>query len=418
MVLLKDENKTLPLKNIKKVAVFGNTSYDIIAGGTGSGDVNKAYTISLVQGLVFAGYTVDADVRTAYTDYLNDEKAKHPKKSFFEEFMNPTPPIAEFDAGNDLIKKKAAETDLAIITIGRNAGEGRDRKVENDFNLSDKEKILIKNIADAFHAKNKKVVVVLNIGGVIEVASWRDNADAILLAWQPGLEAGNAIGDILSGKVNPSGKLATTFPVDYKDVPSAKNFPGKEFPDQATTGNFGMKQIPAEVTYEEGIYVGYRYYDKANIAPAYEFGYGLSFTNFKYSNIKLSSDKFSGKITATIDITNTGAAAGKEVVELYISAPGKSMDKPEKELKAFGKTNLLQPGKKQTLSFTIDAGSLASFDTGKSSWIAEPGTYTVKVGASSKNIKQTAAFNLDKEILVEKDHKVLSPKTDISGIQF
>ncbi len=418
MVLLKNNNTALPLKNSKKISVFGNTSYDIIAGGTGSGDVNKAYTVSLIQGLTNDGYTVDADLKTAYTGYLNDQKAKHPKKGFFEEFMNPTPPAPEYDASNELINQKAAETDLAVITIGRNAGEGRDRKVENDFNLSDNEKNLIKNVADAFHAKNKKVVVVLNIGGVIEVASWRNNADAILLAWQPGLEAGNAIANILNGKVNPSGKLATTFPINYSDVPSAKNFPGKEFPEQATTGAFGMKLIPAEVTYGEGIYVGYRYYDKANVTPAYEFGYGSSYTTFSYSNLKLNTSKFTGKITATIDITNTGTVPGKEVVELYISAPGKSMDKPEKELKAFGKTNLLQPGKKQTLSFTIDAGSLASFDTEKTSWIAEPGAYTVKVGSSSKNIKQTAVFNLDKEIVVEKNHKVLTPKNDISGMQF
>jgi beta-glucosidase len=418
MVLLRNENNILPLKNIKKIAVFGNTSYDIIAGGTGSGDVNKAYTISLIQGLTNTGYTVDADMKNIYTDYLNTQKAKHPKKSFMEEFMNPTPPIAEFAADNDLISKKAAETDIAVITIGRNAGEGRDRKLTGDYYLNDTEKVVIKNIADAFHAKNKKVVVVLNIGGVIEMASWRDNADAILLAWQPGLEAGNAIADILSGKVNPSGKLATTFPVDYKDVPSAKNFPGKEFPEQATTGNFGFKQTPAEVTYEEGIYVGYRYFDKANIVPAYEFGYGLSYTKFSYSNLKLSSEKFNEKITASIDISNTGTAPGKEVVELYISAPGKDMDKPEKELKAFGKTDLLQAGQKQTLHFTIDTWSLASFDINRTSWVAEPGVYTVKAGASSKDIKQVAIFNLAKEIIVEKDHKVLGPKATIDEMKF
>ncbi|HEY1870807.1 MAG TPA: glycoside hydrolase family 3 protein, partial [Chitinophagaceae bacterium] len=250
MVLLKNENKTLPLKKAMKVAVFGNTSYDIIAGGTGSGDVNKAYTVSLLQGLANAGYTADEEVKQQYSGYLADYKEKHPKKSFFQEFMNPTPPAPEFTVNKDLLDKKAGEADVAIYTIGRNAGEGRDRKLEDDYYLSDTEKTVIKNIADAFHAKNKKLIVVLNIGGIIDVASWRNNADAILLAWQPGLEAGNAIADVLSGKSDPSGKLATTFPMDYKDVPS-KKFPGKEFPDQAVTGNFGMKQIPAEVTYEE-----------------------------------------------------------------------------------------------------------------------------------------------------------------------
>ena len=334
-----------------------------------------------------------------------------------EEFMNPTPPIPEFAADNDLINKKATETDIAVITFGRNAGEGRDRKLEGDYYLNDIEKVLIKNIADAFHAKNKKVVVVLNIGGVIEVASWRDNADAILLAWQPGLEAGNAIGDILSGKVNPSGKLATTFPVDYKDVSSAKNFPGKEFPDQATTGNFGFKQIPAEVTYEEGIYVGYRYYNTFNVAPAYEFGYGLSYTIFDYSNLKLSSTSFNGKITATVTVTNNGKVPGKEVVELYLSAPSQKLDKPVEELKGFAKTNLLVPGKSQTISFTLNAADLASFDTERESWIADAGAYTVKIGASSKSIKQTATFKLNKEIVEEKDHKVLIPQTEINEMK-
>jgi len=414
MVLLKNENNALPLKAVKKVAVFGNTSYDIIAGGTGSGDVNKAYTVSLLQGLLAAGYTADAGLEKIYQDYLKTEKEKHPKKSFFQEFMNPTPPIAEYAADNSIITQKADENDIALITIGRNAGEGRDRKVDNDFNLSDTEKALIKNVAEAFHAKNKKVVVVLNIGGVIEVANWRDYADAILLAWQPGLEAGNAITDILSGKVNPSGKLATTFPVEYNDVPSAKNFPGKEFPDQAETGNFGMKQIPAEVTYEEGIYVGYRYYNTFNVKPAYEFGYGLSYTNFTYKDLKLSSSSFKNKITATVTVTNSGAVAGKEVVQLYISAPSQKLDKPSEELKGFAKTNLLQPGASQTITFNINAADLASFDTNSTSWIAEAGKYSVKIGASSTSIKQTAIFGLANDIVVEKDNKVLTPQVDIN----
>jgi len=418
MVLLKNNNSVLPFSsNTKKIAAFGNTSYDFISGGTGSGDVNEAYTISLVQGLSNAGYTLDDEAKNVYSDYLTDYKTKHPKKSFFQEFMNPTPSAPEFRVDKDLLAKRAAEADIALITIGRNAGEGRDRKVENDFNLSAEEKELIQNVTDAFHTKGKKVVIVLNIGGVIETASWRDKADAILLAWQPGLEGGNAVADVLSGKVNPSGKLATTFPVKYEDEPSAKSFPGKEFPEKATTGTFGMKLVPGEVTYEEGIYVGYRYFNTFGVKPAYEFGYGMSYTNFSYSNLKLSSNTFNGKITATVDITNTGKTAGKEVVQLYISAPSDKLDKPVEELKGFAKTGLLKPGQKQTISFTVDAKELASFNTDQSAWIADAGAYTVKIGSSSQNIKQTANFNLSKQIVAEKVNKALTPQVPITELK-
>ena len=306
MVLLKNNDKALPLHNsTHTIALFGINGYELIAGGTGSGDVNKAYTISLEKGLYNGGYSVDAELKNMYTGYLADEKAKHPKKSFFEEFMNPTPPIAELAADSIILTKKANETDVAVIAIGRNAGEGKDRKLPGDYYLTETEKMQIKNVANAFHAQHKKVIVLLNIGGVIDVTEWRDDADAILLAWQPGLEGGNAITDVLSGKVNPSGKLATTFPANYNDVPSAKNFPGKEFPEKATTGMMGRKAIPAEVTYEEGIYVGYRYYNTFNVKTAYEFGYGLSYTNFSYSNLALSSSSFKDKVTVTVTITNT-----------------------------------------------------------------------------------------------------------------
>jgi beta-glucosidase len=413
MVLLKNNDHTLPIKTAKKIAVFGNTSYDIIAGGTGSGDVHKSYTISLPEGLTNAGYTVDESLKNTYTTYIDDAKAKRPKpKSFFEV----PKPITEMLFDENTLHQKANEEDAAIITIGRNAGEGADRKLENDFNLSDTEKTLIKTVADAFHAQHKKVIVVLNIGGVIEVASWRDDVDAILLAWQPGLEAGNAIADILSGKVNPSGKLATTFPMKYEDVPSAKNFPGKEFPEQATGEGF-RRQVPAEVTYEEGIYVGYRYYNTFKVQPAYEFGHGLSYTNFAYANLKLSSTTFNGKIKATITIFNTGKVAGKEAVQLYLSAPSQKLDKPAEELKAFAKTNLIQPGKSQTLTFTLDAADLASFDTQSSSWIAEAGKYTVKLGASSEKIRLSATFGLPNDIVVEKDNSVLTPSVNIDELK-
>lgn len=418
MVLLKNDGQALPInKNSKKIAVFGINGFELIAGGTGSGDVNKAYKVSLVQGLANAGYAIDKDVQIIYGKYLGDYKATHPKKGFFEEFMNPSPPTPEYVLDEEVIKTKAGASDLAIIAIGRNAGEGRDRKVENDYDLTSVEKDLIKNVAAAYHAQHKKVVLVLNIGGVVDVTSFQNYADAILLAWQPGLEGGNAIADILSGKVNPSGKLATTFPASYQDVPSAKTFPGKEFPEKATTGMFGMKVVPAEVTYEEGIYVGYRYYNTFHIKPAYEFGYGLSYTSFGYSNLKLSSPTFNGKITASVTITNTGKTAGKEVVQLYLSAPAGKINKPSEELKAFAKTRLLQPGQAQTLTFTLSPMDLASFNTAAASWIADAGKYMVKIGASSLNIKQTASFNLTKAIMVEHDDKVLAPQVPINELK-
>ena len=414
MILLKNNDKALPFSNaVHNVALFGINGYELIAGGTGSGSVNKAYSVALDQGLSNAGYKVNAELKNVYTNYINDENAKNPKQSMMEQFMHPRPPMSEYVADKDLINKTASNTDVAIISIGRNAGEGRDRKLEDDYNLSDTEQALIKDVTDIYHAQNKKVIVVLNIGGVIEVASWRDQPDAILLAWQPGLEGGNAITDLLSGKVNPSGKLAITFPMKYEDVPSAKSFPGKEFPNQATTNAFGRKQFPAEVTYDEGIYVGYRYYNTFNVKPAYAFGYGLSYTNFSYSNLKLSSSVFSGKINATVTIKNTGSVAGKDVVELYLSAPSKEMKKPSEELKGFAKTNLLKPGQSQTITFTITPKDLSSFHTKSASWIAEAGNYTVKIGASSTDIKQTANFKLQKDMMVEKDENVLKPQVTI-----
>lgn len=402
MILLKNGNSALPLTGkIKNIAAFGNTSYDMITGGTGSGDVNEAYTVSLVEGLHNAGFKVDEPLKELYLDFIRAEKAKLPKQ---RGFMLP-PPLPQMVLAPEIISRKAEESDLALITIGRNSGEFADRKLENDFYLNNQEKEMIRNISSAFHSKGKKVVIVLNIGGVIETASWRDLADAILLAWQPGQEAGNAVADVLSGKVNPSGKLATTFPMDYQDVPSARYFPGTP------------AEKPTEVVYQEGIYVGYRYYDSFNVKPAYEFGYGLSYTTFSVSKPKLSATQFTDKITVTVDVINTGNVPGKEVVELYLGAPSKSMDKPVKELKAFEKTNLLKPGKKQTLTFTLNARNLASFNAGNSSWIADAGEYTIHIGTSSGNIVQTATFTLSDEMVVMKENKALTPSGSISEFQ-
>jgi len=419
MVLLKNENRALPFTGKdKKIALFGIHAYDLIPGGTGSGAVNKAYTIPVSVGITDAGLTTDNKIQHAYESYVTEETSKRPKQSIFDEFSHPLPPISEYAPEDAIVKTAAGDDDAAIICIGKNAGEGRDRQVDNDFNLSDAEQQLIHSVAGAFHGQHKKVIVVLNIGGVIEVASWRDVPDAILLAWQPGLEGGHAIADLLVGKVNPSGKLATTFPLKYADVPSAANFPGKEFPDRPASQNFGIKMIPGEVTYAEGIYVGYRYYDTYHVAPAYEFGYGLSFTDFSFSKLKLSGSEFKGKITASFQVKNTGKVAGKEVAELYLSAPATVIDKPEKELKGFAKTHLLQPGQSQDITLVLTADDLASFQTQTSSWIADPGTYTISIGASSRDIKLKGHFSLDHSLIAEKDHPVLAPKltfTEFTG---
>lgn len=419
MVLLKNDSASLPLpKSIKNIAAFGNTSYEIITGGTGSGDVNEAYSVSLIEGLHNADFKTNDDLASLYTNWLKLSKAGRPRS---RGFMMASRPVEELYLNQDIISGMANVTDAAIITIGRNSGEGSDRtNTKGDFQLSDQEQQLIKNVSTAFKIKRKKVIVILNVGGVIETASWRDMPDAILLAWQAGQETGNSITDILIGKVNPSGKIATTFPMTYDDVPSAKTFPGKELQsDQAapqTSLGFGRSK-PAVDTYNEGIYVGYRYYETFKIKTAYEFGFGLSYTNFTYSDLKLSSDKFSGSITVAVDIKNSGNVAGKEVAELYLSAPAVKLDKPSLELKGFAKTKLLQPGEKQIVTFKIDSRSLSSFDSGTSSWIAEAGKYEVKIGASSKNIKLNASFTLAKDITVKKETVSLIPKERINELK-
>ena len=269
---------------------------------------------------------------------------------------------------------------------------------ENGYLLiSEVELELVKNVSAVFHDAGKKVIIVLNVGGVWETASWRDYADAILLAWQPGQEGGHAVADIIKGAVNPSGKLPGSFPLKYEDIPSAPTFPG------------APPVEPIYSLYNDGIYVGYRYYDSFNVATAYEFGYGLSYTSFGYSNLKLSSASFSSKLQVTVTVKNTGKVAGKEAVQLYLSAPSTQIEKPIHELKGFGKTKLLLPGESQKITFELDERSLASFWSGIDAWVADKGDYEVRIGASSKDIRVKASFNLPEDIIVEKVLDVLYP---------
>jgi beta-glucosidase len=295
VVLLRNERRgpgapnaaaALPLGAGRAVAAFGNTAYDPIAGGTGSGDVNRAYTISVAQGLDSAGLRVDATVAGAYARHLAAERAKLPPRNPLNFFGAP-PVIPELAPDAALVRQAAERADVAVVTLGRIAGEGGDRKVADDFDLRAPERALLRQVSAAFRARGKPVVVVLNVGGPVEVASWRDQADAILLAWQPGQEGGHAVADVLAGRVNPSGKLATTFPMRYADVPYAADFPGRTRPgSKPATGPLDAQE--SENTYAEGVYVGYRYHRTFGKAPAYAFGHGMSYTTFRYGGLRLA----------------------------------------------------------------------------------------------------------------------------------
>ena len=410
MVLLKNDERALPLPASGTVALFGNAAYDLIVGGTGSGEVNEAYVVSLDAGLTEAGYVVDASLQAEYQRHIADQKAQQPESPipFF-----PLPPIPELVVGVNRIAQLAGETDVAIIALGRSSGEFIDRQLEDGFRLSDTEQSLIRNVSAAFHRAGKHVIVVMNVAGVTEVAGWRHHADAILLAWQPGQEGGNAIADVLRGDVNPSGRLPMTFPVTYADVPSAENFPGKVIPGQGEEGASSVFGVPTEVTYDEGIYVGYRYYNTFDVEPAYPFGFGLSYTEFEWSGLELSASEFDGQTTATVVVSNVGATPGRDVVQLYLSAPGKALHKPESELRAFAKTGVIQPGQSETVTFTLTARDLASFHTDRAAWIAEPGTYSVKLGASARDVRAQATFRLPQELVVERAQNVLIPQVPI-----
>ena len=391
MVLL-ENNGVLPLKDVKNVAVFGCTSFDFIAGGTGSGNVNRAYTVSLLDGLKNAGFNVDESNKETTLKHIAEEaaafKASLEGKDQLAAFF-PAPRPSELVPANKEVEASAKANDIAIITFGRNSGEFFDRTAA-DFELSASERKLLESVTKAFHKAGKKVVVVLNVGGVIETHSWSWMPDAVLLAWQAGQEGGNSVTDILTGVESPSGKLPMTFPMNLMDAASSLNFPIDATKDVYFTNrreDIGQKDVD-QTDYAEGIYVGYRWFDKYNISVSYPFGYGLSYTTFEYSEPTVKND---GKtITATVRVKNVGEVAGKEAVQLYVSAPESQLDKPVKELKAYAKTGKLAPGESQVLTLTFPTSELASFDEEASAWKVDAGTYKFLFGASSRDIRCTA----------------------------
>ena len=416
IVLLKN-NGTLPWKDgIKTVALFGENSYDFLSGGTGSGCVHPPYVVDMLQGLENAGIKSSPTLTDIYRKYIAFARVKfqaerHPAKWFQTEMMGQQK-YPEIALSPIAINKEVQAADAAIITIGRQAGEGIDRDIETEFNLIPEERDLIIDVCNVFHAAGKPVIVIINSGSVIETATWSGYPDAILCAWQPGMEGGNSIADLLTGKVNPSGKLTMTWPIAATDHASTKNFPGNidfySFKELAAS----RKPIPghAYTNHDEDIYVGYRYFDTFRREVAYPFGFGLSYTTFEMS--KPVAKAKGNAVEVSITVKNTGSVSGKEVAQVYVTAPKGRLEKPAQELKAFAKTRELQPGESQTLTMQIPVRDLASFDEANSQWLTEAGTYTFRIGSSSRDIKATATVQLKE--YTEKTTNALAPKEKLN----
>ena len=389
MVLLRNEDNTLPLAGGTNVALYGVTSLDFISGGTGSGFVNTAYTVNMKDALESAGFRVDKSLSDYYRAHLDMTAAAAALTKASARLWLGGPSTPEIAIPEKVVEYEAGNNDAAIVVIGRNAGEGADRRVKDDFELTAVERELLRSVSTAFHARGKRVIVVLNIGGAIETHSWKNMADAILLPWSPGQEGANAVADVLSGKVNPSGKLPMTLPVSFMDHPSSANFP---YLGESGTGGPRPRKDIDYTNYEEGIYVGYRYFTTAGKEVSYPFGYGLSYTTFAYSDpaVKATADGFEASVT----VTNSGSTAGREVVELYVSAPAGGIEKPARELKAFGKTRTLNPGESQRFVFRVDNYDLASFSEQASAWQAAAGVYVIGFGASVEDLRAEARYRL------------------------
>ena len=404
VVLLKNDKCALPLSNDNEIALFGITSYDFIPGGTGSGNVNRPYVVDLKEGLSNAGFKLNRDVNDFYTKYMADEAIrgkqidgkKRPWCIDQERAIEVTPA--------DLIEKSADSADAAIITIGRVFGEGKDRDFHYSYQLSQREHELISCVSKAFHAKGKKITVILNSGGIVEICSWRDLVDAVVMCWQPGQEGGNTVASVLCGEVNPSGHMPATISTDYRLEPTADNFP-QVFADKPYNYSFyrqiNIDELPHHTVknidytnYEEGIYVGYRYFNTyAPKAVAYPFGFGLSYTSFEFKNMEITEAE--GGWNVNVTVTNTGKVAGKDVVQIYVKAPKGELDKPERELKGFAKTPELAPGESCTVSIHVTKESLASYDESKSAWVVDTGKYTFVAAqdAMDNSLKKTVKVN-------------------------
>lgn len=422
-IVLLDNRSALPLTaNVKTIALYGTTSYDMVPAGMGFGSTGVGYyCVSLVEGMRNAGYTVDADLIKKYKKHLFDEQKRLYPNGKPPFSLTPLKRAEEFVPTSDELSAQVKNNDVAIITLGRTSGEASDRRVE-EFYLKENESALIKQVAEAYHAAGKKVIVILNICSPVETASWKNMVDAVICAFQPGQEVGNCVADVLTGKVNPSGHLPMTFAIKYGDAPSDSNFPyDYEFKMPSFAMGSGMnfeskekEEKPKEAVrnvdftdYEEGIYVGYRYFETFDKEVSYPFGHGLSYTTFSFEIV--SSDINGDNCEMKVAVKNTGNCAGKESVQVYVKAPAGGLEKPAKELKAFAKTKLLQPGESEVVTLSWKLMDMASLNEKSSSWELAKGTYQWMVGASSADVRCTVIQKVSKAQKVKVHNAMIPP---------
>lgn len=420
MVLL-ENNDVLPLKKGGNVALFGSTSYEIIPGGTGfGGTMVGRYTVSLVEGLRKAGFTVYKPLLFQYQKHIAAEQKRLYPNGLPPFSLRPLNRAEEIEMKADEVANVAANSDVAIISIGRKSGEAADRTVD-EFNLYPKEKAMIEQVSAAYHKAGKKVVVLLNICSPVETASWKNLVDGIVCTWQSGEQVGNSMADVLSGKVNPSGRLPITFENVYGDAASDKNFPSdvKDMKDLATMYMWGgdksntkrEKKANIDYTdYNEDVYVGYRYFDSFNKSVSYPFGYGKSYTTFTIENAEVELQE--GKYVITAEVVNEGDVAGKDVVELFVAAPNsKKLNKPVRELRDYAKTGVIAPGQRETITLNVDPADLASFNTKSSSWVVDAGTYQFQLSSSSEKVDASVAVKVKAQ--KKKVNNVMAPQVSL-----
>ena len=371
MVLLKNENGTLPLKKGSKVALFGKASVDYVKGGGGSGDVTVSYVRDLCYGMeekqAEDKVCVFAPLHEFYRENVAQQRADGKLPGF----------TVEPEVPAELLEQAAEQCDIAIISICRFSEEGADRKGEpndGDFYLSVQEQKMVADVSEKF----QKIIVVLNVGGMVDTSWFIHNPKipAVLLAWQGGQEGALAQADILCGDVNPSGKLTDTFAASFDDYPSSYNF----------------NESDEYVCYTDDIFVGYRYFETIPGAAGkvnYPFGYGLSYTTFR---LECGEAVCGEEVCVNVRVTNTGSVAGREVVQLYVCAPKCRLETPAVELRAFQKTRLLAPGETEEICLTFQRDDLAVYDEGLAAYVLPEGEYRIYVGNCIRTVKQVGCF--------------------------